>query len=281
MVFIFTEKKSMNKYRSIFISDVHLGVSAWQVEILSEWLKNNKAGQYYLVGDIIDFWRLNRKWYWPKSHNGLIKRFIKLAEKRKVYYIPGNHDESIREFIGLDFAGIKIHEEMIHECVNKQKIIVMHGDKFDSFVKESAWIAHVGSVGYEILFKVNPIINRFRKLFGFQKHWSLSHFVKRKVKNATKYIGRYEETLIKYAEQKNCQGVICGHLHAPNIEYYQETAYLNIGDFIESMTILVENHDGTFEILGFVNYKDEQIDSVATINLDSKCIQKKHFCNYK
>ena len=242
-----------NQYRAIFVSDIHLGISAWQSALLEKWLKKHKAEKYYLVGDIVDLWKLKRSWYWPDSHNKLVRRFIKLAEKREVFYIPGNHDSSFRDFVGLKFGGIEVREEMIHECADGQKALVIHGDKFDSIVKDSVWLAKIGAIGYEILFKLNRVINATRRLLGLKRYWSLSAAVKKRVKNAVKYIGRYEETIVEYTKQQGVQNVVCGHIHQSNIQNINGVQYINCGDFVESMTLVVEHFDGRFEIISFTD----------------------------
>lgn len=240
-----------NKYKTIFISDIHLGISAWQSDVLNKWLKNNKAEIYYLIGDIADLWKLRRSWYWPESHNKLIRRFIKIAEKRDVYYLLGNHDRSFNDFVGLNFGGIEIKNEMIHTTVKGLKFLIIHGDKFDTIVRDSVWLAHIGSIGYEFLFKLNRIVTFLRRTIGLRKYWSLSAAVKQKVKKANKYITRFEETLIEYTKQQKLHGCVCGHIHKANIEYKDDIMYLNCGDFIESMTLLVEHFNGEFEIISF------------------------------
>lgn len=255
------------QYRSIFISDLHLGVSTWQVKILLDWLKENSAKNYYFVGDIVDLWKLKRSWYWCETYNTLLRKIVKFAEKKNVVFIPGNHDSSFRDFIGNSFCGIKIKDECIHECINGKKILITHGDKFDSIVQERVWLARWGSIGYELLLKLNRFVTLIRKLVGFKKYWSLSAAVKKKVKEAVKYVSKFEEALADYAKSQDTHGVICGHLHMPNMYFIKDIAYLNIGDFLESLTVIVEKEDGTFELLVFKHHSHKDPHVVSCISI--------------
>ncbi|NJL70968.1 MAG: UDP-2,3-diacylglucosamine diphosphatase [Candidatus Competibacteraceae bacterium] len=252
------------KYRSIFISDIHLGLSDWQADILSHFLKHNRAENVYLVGDIIDCWKLKRRWYWPQSHAHLVRRILKLSEKSNVVYIPGNHDEIVRQFLGISFGKIEIVNELIHVTADGKRLLVCHGDKFDSIVLHNRLLTHCGAVGYELLLKLNAVVSGIRRKLGCTSHWSLSSYVKSRVKSAVKYVTSFEDLLIDYARRNGADGVVCGHLHQPAIYRRNGLLYCNCGDFVESMSLLVEHHDGRMELLYFLDYAatetgDEQI----------------------
>lgn len=239
-------------YRSIFVSDIHLGLSEWQPALLNRFLKNNRAAQVYLVGDIIDVWRLRRTWFWPESHNKLVRRFMKMSEACRVVYIPGNHDAVFREFLGLSLGGIEIAGEVVHETADGRRLLVCHGDQFDSMMSRSSLrLAKWGAMGYDALFKLNQWVVGIRSTMGYKSYWSLSSYVKTKVKDVVRYVSDFEGVLVQYAKKKGVHGVVCGHIHSPNIREIDGIEYYNCGDFVESMTILVENFDGTLEIINF------------------------------
>lgn len=236
-------------YKSVFISDVHLGISGIQIDKLTDWIKEVKFENLFMVGDIIDHWKLKRSWHWPQPNNKFVRTIMKKAKKANVYYLPGNHDDFLKEFDDLNFGDILIKNEIEYEALDGRKILVCHGDEFDSVVKKGVKLAKLGSVGYELLFWLNQKINAIRRFIGFKKHWSLSAYIKSKVKNAIKYINRFEDTLIDYAKHKKMDAVICGHIHQPIIKEIHGFTYMNCGDFVENLTVLVEHTDGRFEIL--------------------------------
>lgn len=245
----YTQKDKRHRYRSVFISDTHLGTKAARVDLLLDFLKTVHCEQLYLVGDIIDGWQIKRSWYWDTTHNDVIRRVLKLAKQGvKVVYVPGNHDEGLRGFEGYDLAGVSLAHEVIYEGANGKRYWVLHGDQFDGVVKYAKWLAHIGDRAYGMLLRMNTSINGVRRFLGYD-YWSLSAYLKHKVKNAVEYIGKYEEAVAMEAKRRGVDGVICGHIHHAECRDFDGVTYMNDGDWVESCTALVEHHDGRFEIL--------------------------------
>jgi UDP-2,3-diacylglucosamine pyrophosphatase LpxH len=236
-------------YRTIWISDVHLGTRGSKAEVLLDFLRHNGADTLYLVGDIVDGWRLKRSWYWPQSHNDVVQTILRLAGKgTKVYYLPGNHDEAAREYIGVQFGGVEVVNEAIHVCADGRRFLVMHGDQFDTVVKYARWLARIGDHAYVILLGINTWVNFVRRKLGFT-YWSISAYLKHKAKSAVEYIGNYETALADEARRRNVDGVICGHIHTAEMRDMKGVLYCNDGDWVESCTALVENQTGELEII--------------------------------
>jgi UDP-2,3-diacylglucosamine pyrophosphatase LpxH len=245
----YADSKRKLRFRTIWISDVHLGTAGCNAELLLNFLKSTESETLYLVGDIIDGWRLKRSWYWPDAHNDIIRRVLKKAKRgTKVIYIPGNHDEAARQFIGLNFGGVQLLHDAIHETADGRRLWVLHGDAFDGVVLYARWLAFLGDYAYGLLLRLNVVVNAARRALGFD-YWSLSAFLKRKVKNAVEYVGRFEEAVIQAAEEHHVDGVICGHIHSAEIRPMGKLTYYNDGDWVESCTALVEHADGRMEIL--------------------------------
>lgn len=239
----------MTHYRSIFISDIHLGSKASSANILLDFLKENDSDYLYLVGDIIDIWNLKRNWYWPQEHNDVIQKLLRKSRKKtNVVYILGNHDEFIRDFTPISFGDIKIVKEAIHISLTGQKYLVIHGDDFDVITKYAKWLAVLGDIGYNFLVWLNRHFNFLRRKLGFG-YWSLSAFVKRKVKKAANFIDDYEVNLAKEVKKLGMDGIISGHIHHAEIKEIDGIMYMNDGDWCESNTAIVEHHDGRFEII--------------------------------
>ena len=237
------------KYRAIWISDVHLGTRGCQAESLLRFLRNVECETIYLVGDIIDIWSLQRSIYWPQSHNDVLRTILgKAKHGTRVVYVPGNHDEMIRGYVGTRFGNLEISSEAIHQTAAGERMLVIHGDEFDSVVQCSRLLAIIGSVAYEWLLRLNRLVNGARKLVG-KPYWSLAGFLKHKVKNAVQFIGNYEDALVKAAETRGVDGVICGHIHRAALENMDQILYANTGDWVESCSALVEHEDGRLELL--------------------------------
>lgn len=238
-------------YKSIFISDVHLGTRGCQADALCDFLKNNTCDNLFLVGDILDGWRLRRKWYFPQSHANVIRRILTAAKRgTKVYYILGNHDEGLRAFLRYDisFGDIKILNRYDYIGVDGKRYLVTHGDAFDNLMaKDKKWLMHIGDNLYTFFIWFNRIFNRVRVLLGL-KYWSLSKWLKDNAKQAVKFINRFEEYIAAYCENKGYDGVICGHIHKAEIKQIGNVVYMNDGDWVESATALLEHEDGTWEI---------------------------------
>jgi len=236
-------------YSAIFVSDTHLGTRAARVDLLLDFLKSTTCDTLFLVGDIIDHWQLKSRWYWNTEHNDVIRCVLKMAKHgAKVVYIPGNHDEGFRGFEGLNMAGVELAHEVIYESRSGKRYWVLHGDKFDGVVKYAKWLAHLGDHAYTLLLRLNTSLNWARRKLGYE-YWSLSAFLKKKVKNAVEYIGKFEEAVAKEAERMGVDGVICGHIHQAEIRMFGPIEYMNDGDWVESCTALVEDMEGNFEIL--------------------------------
>lgn len=237
------------RYRTIWISDVHLGTKGCQAELLLDFLKHTESETLYLVGDMIDGWRLKRSWYWPQSHNDVVQKLLRKARKgTRVVFVPGNHDEFARPFINHRFGGIEIKRNVIHDTADGRRLLVMHGDEMDAVVQSARWLAYVGDWAYRLAMFANVYYNWLRRQMGYD-YWSLSAFLKYKVKNAVAHIGKFEESIARYASERNADGVICGHIHHPEMRDINGILYVNDGDWVESCTALVEYPDGKLEIL--------------------------------
>jgi len=236
------------RYRTVFLSDLHLGSNGCRAAELSAFLKCVKCETLYLVGDVIDMWRLKSKWYWPGKHNRVISRILKMARKgTRVVFIPGNHDEHARQYAGLSFGGVELVLEAEHVTADGRRLYVSHGDQFDMVVKHARLLSMLGSWAYEVLLRLNRHYNRVRRLLGL-RYWSLSQFLKLQVKSACTYISKFEDALADEAKRKGYDGVVCGHIHKAEIRD-GELAYYNCGDWVESCTALVEDFDGTMSLL--------------------------------
>lgn len=235
--------------RTLFISDVHLGTRGCQAELLLDFLRHFDAETIYLIGDIVDGWRLRRSWYWPQTHNDVAQKLLRKARKgARVVYVPGNHDEFLRDYLGTHFGGIEVRDTDVHITADGRRLLVIHGDQFDVVVRNAAWLAHLGDWAYDAALVANTYLNHIRRTFGFG-YWSLSNWGKRKVKNAVNFIGAYEQALLEAARRAETDGVVCGHIHFPRIAELSGLRYVNAGDWVESCTAAVEHHDGRFEIV--------------------------------
>lgn len=237
------------KFRALFLSDIHLGTKGAQVDALLEFLKHHDAETIYLVGDIVDGWRLRQAWYWPQSHNDVVQKLLRKARKgAKIIYVPGNHDEFFRGFYGTHFGGIEVRETALHVAADGKRYLVIHGDAFDMVVRHAKWLAFVGDWAYVLAMAVSSRVNAVRRRLGFT-YWSLSAWAKQKVKHAVNFIGKYEETLIAEAARHGVDGVICGHIHCAAQRELDGVTYVNTGDWVESCTAAVEHFDGRIEII--------------------------------
>lgn len=261
----------VRKYRSVFISDTHLGTRAARVDLLHAFLKEVECEYLYLVGDIVDGWRLKKSWYWDTKHNDVIRRVLKMAKKgTNVIYVPGNHDEAFREFTENNLAGVELKRTAIHEAANGKKFWVLHGDEFDGVVLYAKWLAHVGDTLYTVLLKLNHWFNFCRRKLGLP-YWSLSAYLKHKVKNAVEYIGKFEEAVASEAEKKQVDGVICGHIHHAEIRQIGSITYMNDGDWVESCTALAEDENGEFSL---IYYAEEIAAKIARKEARKKALHK-------
>src|ERR1700744_4366774 len=246
---LMSEELPERRFRTLFISDVHLGARGSQADKLLDFLRVHDADTIYLVGDIVDGWALKSGWHWPQSHNDFVQKMLRKARKgAKVIYIPGNHDEFLRKYYGTHFGGIDVVENAVHTGADGKRYLVIHGDIFDLVVQNARWLAHLGDKAYDFAIQMNRLVNFFRRLFGVG-YWSLSQWAKQKVKKAVNYIGAFENALVAEARRYDAEGVICGHIHYAVIRDEQGIRYMNCGDWVESCTALVEHEDGRFEII--------------------------------
>ena len=243
--------KGKQKYRTIWISDTHLGSYGVRADALLDFLQCTQSDMLYLVGDIIDGWQLRKRWYWPPQHNTVIQRILRIATRgTRVYYIPGNHDDMMRQFIGLSFGDITIHADRIHTTADGKKLWVVHGDLFDNVIQHWPWLAYIGGQFYVMLLVSNRFINAIQRFFNLP-YWSFSQYLKHKVKSAVSHLSAFENALETEAKRQNATGVVCGHIHKPRLNVKHGFIYANDGDWVESMTALVEHFDGRLEIIAW------------------------------
>ena len=237
------------RFRTIWISDIHLGTRGCNADMLIDFLDHTDSETMFLVGDIIDGWRMSKKFYWPASHNDILWRVMKRSKRgTRVVYIPGNHDEMFRQFTGLNFGGVEIRRKAIHETADGRKLLVLHGDEFDTIMLAHRWLAFVGDWAYVNLMRVNVVVNAVRQKFNLP-YWSLSKMAKTRVKNAVEFISQFEEVVAHEAATRGVDGVVCGHIHNAEMREIGGVTYYNDGDWVEGCTALVEHFDGRMEIL--------------------------------
>jgi UDP-2,3-diacylglucosamine pyrophosphatase LpxH len=235
--------------RSVFISDVHLGTPGCQAEALLDFLRRVECEQLYLVGDIVDGWQLRRRWYWPQAHNDVVQKLLRKARKgTRVVLVPGNHDEFARRYVGLQFGGIEVLADCIHHGADGRQFWITHGDLFDGVVQCARWLALLGDRLYELTLRLNSHLNSVRARLGLP-YWSLSRYLKLKVKRAVNFIGDFEAAVAREARRRGMNGVICGHIHHAELREVDGIVYANDGDWVESLTALVEHADGRLEII--------------------------------
>lgn len=236
-------------FRTIWISDTHLGTAGCNSEMLLDFLKAVECETLYLVGDIVDGWQLKKGWYWPPRHNDIVRCVLKMAKHgTRVVFIPGNHDEAFRDYVGLNFGGVEIAAEAIHVTADGRALLVLHGDEFDGVVLYARWLAFLGDSAYSLLLKLNDLVNLGRRLVGLP-YWSLAAHMKKRVKNAVQFISSFEQVVAHAAFERGADGVVCGHIHSAEVRQIGEVTYYNDGDWVESCTALVEHGDGAMEII--------------------------------
>jgi UDP-2,3-diacylglucosamine pyrophosphatase LpxH len=250
----------LGRYRSVFISDFHLGTKGSKAHLLLDFIRATDADYLYLVGDIFDGWQLKKNWFWPQAHSDVIQKLLRKARKgTKVFYIPGNHDEFARQYLGNNVGGIEVLNELVHTTADGKRLLVLHGDQFDGVVKFNRWAAVLGSHAYEFSMWLNHYYNKIRRAMGLP-YWSLSNYLKQRVKNAVAYIGEFEKAVAQEARQRHCDGILCGHIHKAEMRTIEGVQYLNSGDWVESCTAIVEHADGRLELVNWLDqpaYRDE------------------------
>ncbi len=245
-------------YRALFVSDLHLGTKACQAEAFLDFLRVCETPRIYLVGDIVDFWRIKRGVYWPQAHNDVLQKLLRKARKgTDLVFIPGNHDEAMRDYCGSRFGGVAIERNIIHVGADGRRYLVMHGDEFDVVVRYAKWLALFGDWSYTLALWANTHFNVVRRFFGLP-YWSLSAYLKQRVKRAVNYIGEFETALAQEARRRGAQGVICGHIHHAAMRQVGDVVYINTGDWVESCTAVGETTDGTFEIIRWTQHPQDR-----------------------
>ncbi|MDB5550072.1 MAG: calcineurin-like phosphoesterase family protein [Rhizobium sp.] len=241
------------KVRTLFISDIHLGSRASKADFLLDFLRVHDAETIFLVGDIVDGWRLKRSWYWPQNCNDVVQKLLRKGRKgARIIYVPGNHDDFMRDFPGIHFGGIEVARNMIHVAADGKRYLVLHGDEFDVVVRNARFIAHLGDWAYDTAIALNIWIARARRLLGLP-YWSFSAWAKLQVKRAVNFIGEFQRVVAEEARRNNVDGVICGHIHHAVIENIDGITYINTGDWVESCTAVVEHFDGRMELIRWQN----------------------------
>ncbi len=257
------EPEATHRYRTLFISDVHLGTRGCQADLLLDFLKHNESESLFLVGDIIDGWRLKQSWYWPQAHNDVVQKLLRKVRKgARVVFVPGNHDEFARDFLDLEFGGVEVIDQVVHETADGKKLLVIHGDQYDIVVSHARWLAHLGDWAYDFAIWTNSWFNRARRKLGMP-YWSFSKWAKLKVKKAVNFIGDFERTLAAEARKRGVDGVICGHIHHATIRDIDGVIYVNTGDFVESCTAIAEHFDGRLELVHWSLLEHERAPDAA------------------
>jgi UDP-2,3-diacylglucosamine pyrophosphatase LpxH len=252
----------IRRVRAAWISDVHLGTRTSNAEALLQFLRDYECEKLYVVGDLIDIWSLRRGRYWPQTHNDVIQKILRKARKGvPVVYIPGNHDEFVSTFTG-SYGNISIQERAIHVTADGRRVLVIHGHELDTVVQNAKWLAYLGDVGYQFLLSLNPTINFFRRRFGLG-YWSLSAYAKKRVKDAVNFIGEFEKAIVRYAQQFRVDAVLCGHIHNAAIHQLTGATYYNCGDWVESCTAMVEQQDGTIELVVYPAFPVRRIETIS------------------
>ena len=245
-------------YRTIFISDTHLGTRGCKAELLADFLNHNDCQTLYLVGDIVDGWRLKKNWYWSPSHSAVLNAILrKVDEGTHVIYVPGNHDEVFRDYCGLSLAGVELKHEAVHETADGLSLLVIHGDHFDGVVTYARWLAHLGDCAYALALVLNDAFNAVRRRLGLP-YWSLSAYLKHKVKNAASFISDFERALARESKARGFDGVVAGHIHHAETKFIDGVLYCNDGDWVESCSALVEDARGRLKIVRWTSFAAEE-----------------------
>ncbi|TPW29780.1 UDP-2,3-diacylglucosamine diphosphatase [Martelella alba] len=245
------------QFRTLFISDVHLGSKAAKADYLLDFMRHHEAETIILVGDIVDGWRLKRSWYWPQPFNDVVQKLLRKARKgARIIYIPGNHDEFLRDFPGMHFGGVEVAQKMIFEAGDGRKYLVIHGDEFDVVVRHARVLAYLGDWAYDAAIAINVVLAAVRRKLGFS-YWSFSAWAKLQVKHAVNFIGEFQRVVVEEARKQEVDGVICGHIHHAVMEDMDGIAYINTGDWVESCTAIAEHFDGTFELITWNEIRGE------------------------
>lgn len=251
--------KSVREYRSIFVSDVHLGTRGCKAELLLDFLKHADSENLFLVGDIVDGWRLQRSWYWAPSHADVVQELLRKARHgTRVVYVPGNHDEGLRAYCGDELGRIEIVRDTVHEAADGRRLLVFHGDELDTVVQHARWLAHVGDLGYQAAVVAGQALHRVRHRFG-RPYWSLAGYLKCRVKKALDHLDGFERAAAAHARHRGCDGVVAGHVHTAALRDVDGITYANDGDWVDSCTALVEHFDGRLEIVDWMSERANEL----------------------
>lgn len=249
-----------NPYRAVFISDVHLGTRACQAGQLLDFLHHHPSDNLFLIGDIVDFWAMGRTIRWAPEHNTVVQKILRRARKGdNVVFIPGNHDEVLRDYTGVQLGEVRIEKEWIYNGVDGRNYWLVHGDEFDQVTLHHRWVAMLGDVGYNALVRLNNVFSRIRRLLGIRGYWSLAGYAKQKVKKALDFIFEFERAIVRATRQRGLDGVICGHIHWAADRMIGDIRYMNCGDWVDSCSALVEHHDGRIEIVRWLETRSDQL----------------------
>ena len=240
----------MQQVRTLFLSDIHLGTRACQADHLLEFLRDYQAEQTYLIGDIVDFWAMHRSICWLPSHNTVVQKLLRRARHgERIVFIPGNHDEVLRDYVGNAFGGVEVLPEAIHETADGKRLLLIHGDIFDQVTRHHRWVAVLGDVAYNQLVRLNLWLSWVRRKLGCSGYWSLAGYAKRRIKTALNFIFDFEDSAIHHARERGLDGVVCGHIHWATIKEIGGLLYVNCGDWVDSCTAIVEHFDGRLELV--------------------------------
>lgn len=266
---------AMPTVRSIFLSDIHLGTRACQAGRLLEFLRSYTTENVFLVGDIVDFWAMRRSIVWTAEQNTFVQKILRRARHgERVVFIPGNHDEALRDYLGIAFGDIEVVGEYVHELADGRRFLLLHGDQFDQITRHHRWIAVLGDVMYELLVRLNAVISLVRRRLGITGYWSLAGYAKRRVKSALQFIFDFEDSAIRAARQRGLDGIICGHIHSATIREADGVSYVNCGDWVDSCTAIVEHVDGRLELIAWDSRERITVEPVMEPALESREIEK-------
>jgi UDP-2,3-diacylglucosamine pyrophosphatase LpxH len=261
----------MTNVRAIFLSDIHLGTRACKAERLLDFLRAHEAEHLFLIGDIVDFWSMNRSIHWSTAQNTVIQKILRRARHgEKVVFIPGNHDEALREYHGTTFGDIVVVNEYVHETRDGRRFLLIHGDEFDQVTRYHKWVAVLGDVAYNAMVRANGFLSWLRRRLGRPGYWSLAGYAKRKVKKALDFIFEFEESVIRNVRDRELDGVICGHIHYAAIKEVGGLTYVNCGDWVDSCTAIVEHHDGHLELIDWSHEIAAGSPDTALMNVPSE-----------
>jgi len=240
----------MPRVRSIFLSDIHLGTRACQADRLISFLRHYESEYLFLVGDIIDFWAMSRGIFWSSAQNTVVQKVLRKARHGvKVIFVPGNHDEALREYVGTSFGDIEVVHEYQHTTADGKRYVLLHGDEFDQVTRYHRWVAVLGDVLYNFLVRLNIYLSWVRRTLRISGYWSLAGYAKRKVKGALEFIYSFESSVVHAVKERGLDGVVCGHIHAAAIKTIDGITYINCGDWVDSCTAIIEHMDGRMELL--------------------------------